>query len=198
MEERTNFGEVVPIHPSISIDKLKPSAETRRIIGELGLRYRPHGQTDLEAHAARLTILANDLADIPVHFLRQAADAWVRNSEFMPTAAELIRAARTFLPKPEVPVQDETSRKRSDLLRIETEARERFQTAKTPREVEAAQEWERSELRRAGLPYRERAAPLSRDELDNLPEDIVSMGLTGGFLAYEDGKLVERNPAAAA
>lgn len=59
------------------------------MIGELGLRYRPSAAADLEAHAARLALLALDIADCSPELLRYAIRQWVRQSRFMPTAAEL-------------------------------------------------------------------------------------------------------------
>lgn len=73
---------------------LKPSAAIRAIIAELGLRYRPSAQTDLEAHAAQLSLLSVDVADLPVHILRDVAKQWARESNFMPKAAELIARCR--------------------------------------------------------------------------------------------------------
>lgn len=69
----------------------------KQIVGELGLRYRPSAQTDLEAHAARIALLAVDLATIPANLLRRAVKRWVHESQYMPTAAELIRMAREEL-----------------------------------------------------------------------------------------------------
>ncbi|RSV15665.1 hypothetical protein CA235_07365 [Sphingomonas sp. ABOLF] len=65
-----------------------------RIIGELGLRYRPSAQADLEAHAMALKLLTEDVADVPVSLLEKAAKLWVRENRFMPKAAELIALAR--------------------------------------------------------------------------------------------------------
>lgn len=72
----------------------KPPAEVRRLIGELGLRYRPSAQADLEAHAAAIALLARDLADVPAYHLSRAIDEWVRESKFMPKASELAAVAK--------------------------------------------------------------------------------------------------------
>jgi hypothetical protein len=74
----------------------KPSvpASVGRIIGELGLRYRPSAATDLAAHAEALKLLAEDVADIPAHLLEAAAKRWVREQRFMPKASELVALAR--------------------------------------------------------------------------------------------------------
>lgn len=65
-----------------------------KVIGELGLRYRPTNAQDLEAHAERLRLLAEDVADIPVNLLEVAAKRWVRENHFMPKASELVDLAR--------------------------------------------------------------------------------------------------------
>lgn len=75
----------------------KPPAEIRRLIGELGLRYRPAAQADLEAHAGSLALLARDLADVPPKYLAKAIHKWTMESKFMPKAAELAALARQFL-----------------------------------------------------------------------------------------------------
>lgn len=72
----------------------------RRIVGELGLRYRPSAQTDLEAHAARIALLSCDVADIPAPILKRAADQWARQSRFMPTAAELVELCKEISAPP--------------------------------------------------------------------------------------------------
>lgn len=64
------------------------------IIGNLGLRYRPSGQADLEAHAEAALLLAQDVADVPPKYLDAAAKRWVRESRFMPRASELIELSR--------------------------------------------------------------------------------------------------------
>jgi hypothetical protein len=58
-------------------------------VAELGLRYRPSVQADLEAHAATLALLARDLADLDPARLQAAADHWAKTERFMPRAAEL-------------------------------------------------------------------------------------------------------------
>jgi len=48
----------------------------------------------LQAHGARLLLLAADVADIPEKLLRTAIEDWARRERFMPTAAELIHLAK--------------------------------------------------------------------------------------------------------
>lgn len=68
-----------------------------RIIGELGLRYRPSVSADLEAHAEAIRLLTEDVADVPPHLLEAAAKRWVRENRFMPKASELVALARGTL-----------------------------------------------------------------------------------------------------
>jgi hypothetical protein len=97
------YGDLGPTPPSISSDRAthssQPSGAIKRLIGELGLRYRPSAQADLEAHAAALALLARDVADVPPTYLERAIREWVRDSQFMPRANELIELARSYLPK---------------------------------------------------------------------------------------------------
>lgn len=66
------------------------SAKTARLISELGLRYRPSVQADLEAHAATLALLTRDLAEVDPAALEAAINKWVRESPFMPKVADLL------------------------------------------------------------------------------------------------------------
>lgn len=68
-----------------------------RIIGELGLRYRPSIQADLIAHAEALKLLTEDVADIPPNVLERAAKQWAQQSRFMPKASELIDLAQRLV-----------------------------------------------------------------------------------------------------
>lgn len=94
------FADGAPTLPSTSTERLsqpkKPSVPPAigRIIGELGLRYRPSSQADLEAHAEALKLLAQDLHDVPANLLEVAAKRWVRENRFMPKASELVALAR--------------------------------------------------------------------------------------------------------
>jgi hypothetical protein len=92
----TRFAEPVLILPSTC--STPPERPVPPVIGEiiakLGLRYRPSGQADLQAHAEMLKLLAQDVADIPAPYLDAAAKRWSRESKFMPRASELIDMAR--------------------------------------------------------------------------------------------------------
>lgn len=61
------------------------------------MRYRPTEKADLEAHAARIALLASDLADMPISHLERAINAWVAKSAHMPKASELVEIARSFI-----------------------------------------------------------------------------------------------------
>lgn len=94
------FAGGVPTLPSTSSAPRsaprKPSVPPAvgRIIGELGLRYRPSAQADLEAHALALRLLIEDVADVPPHLLEAAAKRWAQESPFMPKASDLIAYAK--------------------------------------------------------------------------------------------------------
>jgi hypothetical protein len=85
-----------------------------RIIGELGLRYRPSVQADLEAHAATLALLTRDVAHMRPETLERAARTWAQEERFMPKAAELIGLCRK-LEKPNVNVQASCERANAQL-----------------------------------------------------------------------------------
>lgn len=65
-----------------------------KIVAELGFRFRPSAQTDLEAHAHTLRLLAEDLADVPASILEVAAQRWAATRPFLPKAAEIIALSR--------------------------------------------------------------------------------------------------------
>lgn len=74
-------------------EKPRVSPIVGEIIAKLGLRYRPSGKADLEAHAELLVLLAEDCADMPPPLLDAAAKRWARESKFMPRASELRETA---------------------------------------------------------------------------------------------------------
>jgi hypothetical protein len=67
-----------------------PPLEIRELVAEVGLRYRPHSQADLAAHAAQLALLARDLANVDPQALGDAIREHVLFSPFMPKAADLV------------------------------------------------------------------------------------------------------------
>jgi hypothetical protein len=76
-------------------------AKTERLIGEIGLRYRPSAQADLHEHAAQLALLAADVADVPPDLLERAIRAHAQRSPYMPKASELIALAKSFIDPPQ-------------------------------------------------------------------------------------------------
>ena len=158
-----------------------------RMIGELGLRYRPSAQADLEAHAAAIALLARDVADIPPAYLRQAIDQWVRRSPFMPKASDLVSLAQQALSAAQPVDHAATSRE----FAIDQEVRERRYRARTRDEIEDVWTWERKERHEAGLHLAPLAPPFSREELDNMPDHIAALGLKCGHLVRIDRRLVE-------
>lgn len=76
----------------------QPSAAQRKVILELGLRYRPQSPGQLEGHQAKVVALLADTIDVPAHLLDDAAKEWARTSRWMPTAADLIQLAQRLVP----------------------------------------------------------------------------------------------------
>ena len=67
------------------------------MVGELGLRYPPGAQADMEAHKGRLALLARDLADVPWKLLRRAVDDWAQRSPYLPKASDLIDMCKGYV-----------------------------------------------------------------------------------------------------
>lgn len=66
------------------------------MITELGLRYQPSAQADKQAHAARVALLASDVADVNPLKLRLAIARWVKDRPYLPKASELRLIAESF------------------------------------------------------------------------------------------------------
>jgi hypothetical protein len=111
----SNSTSVVPFERP----RKRVSAKTERLIGELGLRYRPSVQADLEEHAAQLALLAADVADIPPDLLERAIRDHAVRSPYLPKASELIALAQSYMPKPgRMDQQAICDRGNADLLTI--------------------------------------------------------------------------------
>ena len=67
------------------------------MIGELKVRFQHGCANDPEGYKARCGLLAEDMADAPPLLLRLAIAQWVRESPFLPTAADLTRIMREEL-----------------------------------------------------------------------------------------------------
>lgn len=84
-------------------DKPSPNSQPRvpakikALISELGLRYRPTSQADLEAHAGALALLCTDLADAPPHLLERAIRQHAVASPYLPKASDLVRLMQGLL-----------------------------------------------------------------------------------------------------
>lgn len=61
----------------------------RSLISKLGLRYEPSSKSDLEAHAARVALLAEDMAEADPWKLEQAIGRHVARSPYLPKASDL-------------------------------------------------------------------------------------------------------------
>lgn len=72
-------------------------------MADLGLRYRPSAQADLEEHAASLALLACDLADLPPQHLDRAIRQWAVKSHFMPKASDLVALCQSYVARPTSP-----------------------------------------------------------------------------------------------
>jgi hypothetical protein len=73
--------------------------QIKRIILELGLRYRPASPDQLEAHQAKLAALMMDLADIPPAPLEAAVRRWVLESPYLPKASDLVSLVQQRAPQ---------------------------------------------------------------------------------------------------
>jgi hypothetical protein len=94
----TAFEELGPTRRLTSTAQPLPrsNAKTARLIAELGLRYRPTAQADLEAHAAMLALLTRDCANFNPDDLERAIAKWVRTEKWMPKASELADTIRSL------------------------------------------------------------------------------------------------------
>ena len=96
------YADRAPIPASTSSSEQPRSSQRippaiQKIIAELGLRYRPSAQADLEAHAATLALLCRDLADLPPHLLERAAREWAVRSPYLPKASDLAGMCRDMM-----------------------------------------------------------------------------------------------------
>lgn len=96
-ETGTAFEELGPTRsslPTVQPSKRSVPSAVKRIILELGLKYRPTAADALEGHFAKLTGLMEDLIDIPPEALERACRRWAREQRFLPRACELAEMAR--------------------------------------------------------------------------------------------------------
>jgi hypothetical protein len=79
-------------HSSTSSEPPRSRTIPRKIanlIGKVGLRYEPSVKSDLEAHAARVALLAEDMAEADPWKLEQAIQRHVARSPYLPKASDL-------------------------------------------------------------------------------------------------------------
>jgi hypothetical protein len=96
-------------------------ASIKKLILELGLRYRPLASDQLEAYQAKLAALTADVADLPPKLLERAIAEWVRESPYLPKASDLILRAKAFTAPPSG--TDRDSRENAERLAAKYNAR---------------------------------------------------------------------------
>jgi hypothetical protein len=64
-------------------------AKIRSLISALGLRYAPSAAADMDAHGARVALLAEDMAEADPWKLEQAISQHVARSPYLPKASDL-------------------------------------------------------------------------------------------------------------
>lgn len=74
----------------------QPPASIKRMILELGVRFRPSSPAMLDGHNAQVAALIADVADMPPHLLERAVSDLSRESRFMPKAADLIAKCKGY------------------------------------------------------------------------------------------------------
>lgn len=95
-----NEGRVItlPVKAQVShsSDARKPrvSGKVQSLIARLGLRCEPSGNFDRQVWAAKLAMLADDVAHIPVDLLETAINQHVAKSPYLPKASDLNELAR--------------------------------------------------------------------------------------------------------
>ena len=107
----TRLSTYTPKPSNESAARPKVSSRVTAIIGELALRYPPSSSEDAGAARGRLRLLQEDVSDVPVAILDRACRTLAKTSRFMPTAAEIVEAARKCLDddKPEVEKSEATA-----------------------------------------------------------------------------------------
>lgn len=147
------------------------------------------------------------MADAQLSWIASAIDALegIRAAEVAAISAEIRRSVtRPAQIVPEIARLVSEKRQRSVRVQgdtpfsreaaIDREASERRARATTRAEIEGAWQWERHERMAAKLPVKPLAAPLTRDELDGLPDHLIALGRKAGLLERKAGQLVESQP----
>lgn len=79
----------------------------KNLISTLGLRYAPSAKDDMQAHAARIALLAEDMAEARPDILEEAISRWVGFKPYLPKASELIAIMTAILEKRQAAPQRE-------------------------------------------------------------------------------------------
>lgn len=91
-------------------------AKIRSLISSLGLRYAPSAAADIEAHGARVALLAEDLAEADPWKLEQAIGRHVMRSPYLPKASDLVEImAEINRPKKQADYADVVGRRNAEL-----------------------------------------------------------------------------------
>jgi hypothetical protein len=91
------LGPTRSLQPTVvPLRKSAPPA-VKRMILELGLRYRPAAADALEGYQAKIAALTADCADLPPNLLERAIADWVRTSPFLPKASDLIARCQGYV-----------------------------------------------------------------------------------------------------
>lgn len=168
-----------------SSERRMPSAETKRLIAMLGLRYPPSTKQDEAGRAGQLALLTDDVADIPPTMLDMAIRQWVKTKGFMPKASELFTLAHEF----------------SERERLGQGEVRKGETTwdRANRALDAVNDPERLARWRDGIlvdpPREKRTDRLSKDEIEKLisgnsiSQGVFQMGVNAGWLVMDtDGR----------
>lgn len=114
-----------------------------------------------------------------------------RHNQIVPEIARLVSVKRASAHRVAEPISPYAAERA-----INAEAQHRRAEARGDRQkIEEAAQWERNARLDANLHVSPPEKPLSRDELDNMPKEMVALGLKLGFLRRdESGLLMEKAP----
>ena len=101
--------------PKPTPTRRKVPPKVTEIIAGLGLRFPVAQSSDADSHRARLKLLAEDVSDIPVKLLEPACRKLGQRSKFLPTASEIIEAARAEMDEQPASFGDRAERNQARL-----------------------------------------------------------------------------------
>lgn len=102
-ESDEDHALTLPLTSSGKPKRNSPPTRIKTMIAELGIRYRPTSQADIDAHGRSLDLLCGDLADAPPDLLEKAIAVHVRASVYLPKAADLIKLMQGLLSQAKPP-----------------------------------------------------------------------------------------------